>query len=223
MMGRIIIIVFLLIVFANCKQVNKEKKEPRERNVTESEIKQNEKLNFCELLASKAALKNIKVFDLDKLNLYEENISENLFRKVDSVFIKKYLQKSNLKIDFNTSEIYFYSNIENRFCNSVFLVKSCSGSCILKLIYVNFEGGGKIISSFLLAQYYKYPGGFEGYHSELVNDTIVQYKITRNSDNYIEEEERYYSIIDSITKKYTINNIGLFENISYDSIRYNMR
>ncbi len=233
-MFRIISILILLITLVNCKPVNSEKKESRETKAEEPKIKQVKELSFCELLQSKSKITGLQEFDLEKLNLNEENVNETNFKKVDSVFYTKYLfgndEFTNTYTVNNSHKyaykyLYFYSYMDNGPCNSIFLIDDCyDGSNSYKLLYINFDDNGKIISSFTLARDYYYPGGGIVEKSYFTNGAIIHYNITGNAKSYPEEKGRYYPEFDSVTTKYKINDNGLFEKLNYyDSVRYDTR
>jgi hypothetical protein len=180
------------------------------KNESEKEISSQVQSFFCEDLKTLTSNKK-KFFNVDSIGSYKS------FEKVKENFYKEYLENS-FQIPFEKSKLYYFSYLEGVECNLILLQETSQTPNALYLII--FSSEGKILSTELLAKKTSYPGSETLIKSRVLNNKILQrIRIEGYVGDYIEKEDRYSEVIDSIYQKLVIYDSGLIKVVDKDSVR----
>lgn len=188
--------IILIVFFAFIKNCNNKKQHPTQKD--------------CDYFSNLSNQKKLNSFDIDTLNA--ENINSLNFNVIE----KKDLSKS-----INIDELYYYSKVENSNLH-VLLSKTKFNMTEIKLFLINLNDDCTINKKIVIGENSDFPGGVIKVKSEIKSDTLFVYKKFEFAGEYIESEDRYEELKDTIKLIYLLktNNFTL---IKKDSIRINSR
>jgi len=151
-------------------------------------------------------------FDLDTFNI--SNLDYNDINSDSFILVDEF---DGIKSVFEDEEVYFYSVLQN--CRAfVLLSRSNYNGKSIKLYLVSLTKDGHICNKIIIAEKSVYPGSFRKISSFLCESVLTKIKLDSYVSDYIEEEKRYSSIIDSVTFKFDLSD-DIYVQIFQDSVR----
>lgn len=152
-----------------------------------------------------------ELFNIDSVGSYKSH------KKVNESFYKKHLE-SFFKVPFHKNSLYYFSYIDEIECGLVLLQQADQTPNALYLLI--FSSNGEVLSIELLAKRQSYPGSETVIRSRLLNNNLLQrIRIEGYVGDYVEKEDRYSEIIDSIYQELKILDNGLIKELDKDSVR----
>lgn len=165
------------------------------------------KMTFnCESYKQYSVKQNLKKFTVENID----------YKSIDTLY-KSTKGFSLLENVIPDEQSYFYSHLEQD-CKLVLLSKSSYDGKAVRLYLVNLTQEGAFEKIMLLAEKSSYPGSFSKTISEWDGNRVIVTKVDSYVGKYLEDEDRYSTIVDSVAVNYSYKN-GLYKEVSRDSVR----
>ncbi|MEO9965985.1 MAG: hypothetical protein ABJF11_09365 [Reichenbachiella sp.] len=182
---------------------------------------------FLSCCSSKASTEN-KVSDTNKNNdcnsykQYSKELNTDFFnvemlRDINFDELASANTNSSIASICEDEELYFYSHFEGG-CDLILISRNQKVGRSIKMHLVVVSDNGDVLQNIVLAEKTSYPGSVTEISSILNKKKLEVIRTESYVGDYVEDEDRYLSLKDSINTMF-IKNEKIFNQISSDSLR----
>lgn len=150
-----------------------------------------------------------------------DDINIQGLQRVDKVFYENAGLDRVFNAPYSSIEIYFYSFTTLAECSVVLLSVDQADDISYQMYLINLDNEGRMKGNLLLSQYISYPDGEEFTRSifDGKSNDLLQITLKSSIGDYNKDENKYSTIVDSVSSKYEVDKSGFLTLIEKDSIR----